>query len=417
MKKLFLLIAVVAVIAACSKHEVIDKNPSDTLNGDLNLKDHFSLTVDLWAGQNILVGSVEFVKTDDEYFEAIYTLTEGWTMSESHLYAGDQDPAFMPVNKPGAPKIGKFPYKETHDPAVTTYTYSIPTADLSKHPMESGFAIAAHCVVDNPDASEETAWAEGNVPFSDKSGWSTYINNFYATAEEMVILYGIQETTSGTLILVHINVTAGVSEVIYTENINVSGTIDAAAYDQLSGNFFFVIGNTLYVNNLNNETGSVVIGELSGNAHVGTFLNGFYYYLDDNPASANYNEIIQVALTYNPDTGWGLTENADFSAAMPVAYDLNITDLAANNGIIYLIGLNNQGNTIDLLAYDVDASAWSYLVPTDLTENAQITFGIDGEMYAIEAGGELSILDPEDGISYPPIGDPPDELDAISELM
>ena len=83
----------------------------------------------------------------------------------------------------------------------------------------------------------------------------------------------------------------------------------------------------------------------------------------------------------------------------------------------YPISDLNQGNTIDLLAYDVDASAWSYLVPTDLTDAAQITFGIDGEMYAIEAGGELSILDPEDGISYPPIGDPPDELDAISELM
>ncbi|MCD4723420.1 MAG: hypothetical protein K8R63_01160 [Bacteroidales bacterium] len=415
MKKFFLLIAVIAVIAACSKHEVLDKNPSDTLNGDQNLKDYFSLTVDLWAGQNILVGSVEFVKTDDEYFEATYTLTGGWTMSESHLYAGDQDPEFMPVNKPGAPKIGKFPYKETHDPAVTTYTYSIPTADLSKHPMESGFAIAAHCVVDNPDASEETAWAEGNVPFSDKSGWSTYINNFYAASEEMIILYGIQETTEGNLILVHINVTAGVSDVIYTENISVSGTVDAAAYDQLTGNFFFVIGNTLYVNNLNNDAGSLIVGTLTGIANGGTFLNGYYYYLDANPASANYNEIIQVALTYDPDTGgWSLIENPNYSVAMPAAYDLNITDLAVHNGTMYLIGVNSQG-TIYMLAYD--GTAWSNLLATDLTYAAQITTGIDGELYVIEAGGELSIIDPESGISYPPIGDPPEELGDIIDLM
>ena len=252
----------------------------------------------------------------------------------------------------------------------------------------------------------------------DKSGWSTYINNFYATAEEMVILYGIQETTLGTLNLVHINVTAGVSELIYTENINVSGTIDAAAYDQLTGNFFFVIGNTLYVNNLNSEAGSLIVGTLTSIAHVGTFLNGFYYYLDADPSSANYNEIIQVALAYDPDTGWSLVENIDYSDAMPVTYNLDITDLAANDGIIYLIGLNDQGGTIDLLAYNnIEISPWSNLLPTDLEYTAQITFGIDGEMYAIEAGGELSILDPEDGISYPPIGDPPDELDAIIDLM
>ena len=414
MKKLFLLFAVVAVIAACSKHEVIDKNPSDTLNGDQNLKDHFSLTVDLYAGQYMLVGSVEFVKTDDEYFEATYTLTGGWTMSESHLYAGDQ--GLMPVNKPGAPKIGLFPFKATHDPAVTTYTYSIPTADLSLHPMEAGFAIAAHCVVNNPEGGDETGWAEGNVPFSDK-GWGAFINDFYTAAEEMIILYGIQQTTDGTLILVHINVTAGLSDVIYTENINVSGIVDAAAYDQLTGNFFFVIGEILYVNNLNNDAGSLVVGTLSGIAHVGTFLNGFYYYLDDDPSSVNYNEIIQVTLTYDPNTGgWSLIENLNYSEAMPAAYDLNITDLAANNGIIYLIGENNLGD-IYLLAYDVNASAWSNLLLTDLTYAAQITFGIDGEMYAIEAGGELNILDPESGISYPPIGDPPDELEAIGELM
>ena len=35
MKKAFLLIAVIAVIVACSKHEVLDKNPSDIWNGDL----------------------------------------------------------------------------------------------------------------------------------------------------------------------------------------------------------------------------------------------------------------------------------------------------------------------------------------------------------------------------------------------
>ena len=414
MKKYLLLIAVIAVIAACSKHEVLDKNPSDTLNGDQNLKDYFALPpVDLWAGQNILVGSVEFVKTDDDYFEAIYTLAGGWTMSESHLYAGDQE--LMPRNTPGAPKIGKFPFKETHDPAVTTYTYSISIADLTKPPMEPGFAIAAHCVVNNPNASEETAWAEGNVPFSDKSGWSTYINDFYAAAVEMTILYGIQETTEGNLILVHINVTSGVSDVIYTENISISGTVDAAAYDQLTGNFFFVIGNTLYVNNLNNDAGSVIVGTLTGIAYGGTFLNGYYYYLDADPNSGNYNEIIEVSLIYDPNTGWSLIENPYYSEAMPVTYDLNITDLAVNNGTMYLIGENNLANTIDMLAYD--GTAWSNLLATDLTFAAQITTGIDDELYVIEAGGELSIIDPETGISYPPIGDPPDELDAIIDLM
>ena len=58
MKKLFLLLIVVAVLAGCSKNEVVEPIKN------VNLKDWVK-TVPLYAGQDILVGSVTFIDTED----------------------------------------------------------------------------------------------------------------------------------------------------------------------------------------------------------------------------------------------------------------------------------------------------------------------------------------------------------------
>ncbi|MCK5337167.1 MAG: hypothetical protein KAJ50_00095, partial [Bacteroidales bacterium] len=315
MRKLFLLLIVVAVFAGCSKDEVVE--PIDSIN----LKDYV-MTAQLYAGQYIHVGSVTFIDTEDGFFHVTYNLINGWTMSESHVYAGPIGD--IPVNKPGAPKIGNFTYQETHDPAVATHTYTFPSVSDND---QDNYALAAHCVVNHPDENEETGWASLGTTFSDK-GWGSYCEDFYFEATHIDNdFYGIEQNDDGTLNLVLIKGGENQGYVILTENVGSNGTIEAAAYDPATGNLFFVIGNTLYVNNMGSEEISVVVGSLSGLPIGGVFLDGNYYYIDGDPLSPNFNEIIQVILTPDGNGGWSLTENTDYSDAIPDSYGLDIIDL------------------------------------------------------------------------------------------
>jgi len=396
MKKLFLLLIVVAVFAGCSKDEVVE--PIDTIN----LKD-WVMTADLFAGQHILVGSVTFIDTEDGFFEVTFNLTDGWTMSESHVYAGPIKD--IPTNKPGAPKIGKFPYKETHNPAVTTYTYSFPSVSVDD---QDNYALAAHCVVNHPDENEETGWASLGKTFSDK-GWGSYCEDFYGEATYIDNhFYGIGQTDAGTLILSLISGGANRGDVILTEAIVANGSVEAAAYDPATGNLFFVIGNTLYVNNMGTEELTVVAGSLSGLPIGGVFLNGNYYYIDGDPNSPNYMEIIEVWVTYDPNNGWSITENPDFSGAIP--YDLDIIDLATDGSIIYFIGINDNGTPNDgdddwVDMFTFIGGVYSTPIATDLSGNAQIAFGADGLLYTIDVNEDgynvLLYVDPGTGDTDP----------------
>ncbi|HEX2684767.1 MAG TPA: hypothetical protein VHL77_12570, partial [Ferruginibacter sp.] len=96
--------------------------------------------VALIAGQTMNAGSVT-VTNDASYIYVTYTTTNGWVLTETHLYVGDC--ALIPVNNPGNPIPGQFPYSGTHA-NLTTYTYQIP---ISAIPAGSCGCIAAHAVV------------------------------------------------------------------------------------------------------------------------------------------------------------------------------------------------------------------------------------------------------------------------------
>jgi len=413
MKKHLRFIVVIAALLAlfgCQKQEA-DNDVADIWNGYESYK-YSSMTVDLMAGQHINVGTVEYVVTDDAYFEATYTITGGWTMSESHLYAGDYDA--MPVNKPGKPKIGHFPFSEDHSPAVTSYTYSIPVADLP--PGNTGFVCAAHCVVNNPNGGNETGWAAGNKTFSDK-GWSMYSDNFYQDALDIVVLYAVVQDENGNLILLHINAGSHEGEIILSEPIATTGQVDAIAYDPLTGDLFFVIEDTLYVINMNSDDPAEIIGTIDGMATGGTFINGNYYYLDVDPNSPNYMEIIEVQLTNDPDNGWSLVINDNYSSPMPFE-DIEISDIASDGQNIYIIGRNDMGtpdnldDTIIMVSFDVPSGTWTGTIPADLGGiggDPQIAVGADGNLYAIDVNqdGEsvLREIDPTSGNQIPNPGD------------
>lgn len=116
------------------------------------------LTVDLLAGKTIVSGSVT-VANDEDNLYVTYSTTDGWLMSQIHLYVGTS--AGLPVNKAGNPTIGQFPYKVSFSPYAASYTFTLP---LSTFPEV--MTVAAHAVVFKTDGSgaivqSETGWGNG----------------------------------------------------------------------------------------------------------------------------------------------------------------------------------------------------------------------------------------------------------------
>ena len=102
-----------------------------------------------------------------------------------------------------------------------------------------------------------------------------------------------------------------------------------------------MLDGNLWVNNLNSENPSVLIGPLPGLAGGGVFIGGNYYYIDVDPNSGSYLEIIEVQIQYDENNGWSLIINDNYSSPLP--YDYEITDLATNGLVIYLAGIDDNG--------------------------------------------------------------------------
>ncbi len=116
--------------------------------------------VSLLAGQTINSGSVT-VTNDANYIYVTYTTTNGWFLTQTHLYVGEC--SLIPVNNPGNPMPGQFPYKTTHTGGTTTYTYQVPIATIG---LGNCGCIAAHAVVVKLNASgqvveQQTGWGNG----------------------------------------------------------------------------------------------------------------------------------------------------------------------------------------------------------------------------------------------------------------
>ncbi len=113
----------------------------------------------LVAGQTINSGTVSVI-SDSNFVYVTYTTTNGWLLTQTHLYVGDC--ALIPVNNPGNPIPGQFPYTGVHA-RVTEVNYAIPRSALG---ALSCVCVAAHAVVVRVDANnnviqQETAWGKG----------------------------------------------------------------------------------------------------------------------------------------------------------------------------------------------------------------------------------------------------------------
>ncbi len=180
MKKIFFTLqffAMVGLLGSCSKTDTgiqeLDSNSAGTTKtitggGDAGREadtppatECTPTVTTLIAGQTMDAGNVT-VSNDANFIYVTYNTANGYVLDQTHLFVGEC--ALIPVNRPGNPIPGQFPYASSHS-NVTSYTYQIPVMAI---PFGSCGCIAAHAVVKKLNAAgsvidQQTAWGSGTV--------------------------------------------------------------------------------------------------------------------------------------------------------------------------------------------------------------------------------------------------------------
>jgi FG-GAP-like repeat len=168
----------------------------------------------LLAGKTIDVGTVTAWHSGQTLYVR-YETKDGWVMDETHLAAAYSLKG-IPQNKNGCPEPGKFSYKKEHEPAVTEYTYSITSFDVTKE-----LYLAAHAEVKKPSEKSETAWANGKQ-FSCKN-WATYFIREAPDIEPPQVTATADPTESVVGQLIMITVTASDNVAVVSKELQVNG--------------------------------------------------------------------------------------------------------------------------------------------------------------------------------------------------
>ncbi|MDO1502323.1 hypothetical protein Q2T40_19485 [Winogradskyella maritima] len=119
-------------------------------------------TVDLVAGQHMVMGTVSVSMTDEDLV-LTYETDADWTIGTTHVSIGDCNEEWVPTTGSGNPKIGKFGHTEPHSADINKVVYLISREVM---PESDLFCFASHAEVIGPDG-EETAWAGNNGDESD----------------------------------------------------------------------------------------------------------------------------------------------------------------------------------------------------------------------------------------------------------
>ena len=194
MKKILmpiLLLAAGVFMYSCKKNDAvksIGETAAQGVPGSIGARDSIGkdgecleTTVNLIAGQSINAGYVSVIN-DGANIYVTYSTSNGYTLKETHLYVGDC--ALIPVNKPGNPTPGQFPYNATHN-NVTTYTVTVP---ISAIPAGTCGCIAAHAVVQKLGATgqvveSQTGWGQGTLINLSGGNWG--MKFAYCSCEEL----------------------------------------------------------------------------------------------------------------------------------------------------------------------------------------------------------------------------------------
>ena len=160
------------VFFSCKKESAVQNQKEEEISPsrvDLPGEGCPAKTVQLTAGQTINAGSVT-VTNDADFIYVTYTSTNGYLLTQTHLYVGNC--STIPVNNPGNPIPGQFPYNSNHA-YLTTFTYQVP---ISAIPQGACGCIAAHAVVVKLNFSgqvveQQTGWGQGTVINPNGTSW------------------------------------------------------------------------------------------------------------------------------------------------------------------------------------------------------------------------------------------------------
>jgi hypothetical protein len=329
--------------------------------------------------QNINIGTVTYGIDNNANFYVTYDCgSSGWLISESHMFAGDKSD--MPLNRPGSPKVGRFPYSADHQPRVSCVTYTVPLTELPPA-EEPGFVVASHCVVHGPGGRTETAWAEGDYTFSDK-GWGWYDIYYYNQADNpFTVFYGTQ-CSADSFSLLMLNVTNMTSDVVFSEYLgNGAGPFGGAAFDPVNKQFFFTDLSTgeLWVTTLQNDAPPFIAGMLEGYPSGGAIGEYGYYYAD----MASHT-IKLVTFSDN----WAI-QSVQVRSNLPPGTAVN--DIALNPSETSLCLACERNGYEVLLIWDISHDTYT-LINTGVPRNSQVIFGSDGFLYVIAGGCSDSTL-------------------------
>ena len=375
MKNILLFIVAALTIVSCQKQTPVQEN-SDTDLGYGAFK-YGEVVTTLYGGKTIDVGTVT-VGIDDEtdYIYVKYETTDGWYIAETHVFVGT-DGSEIPVNKPGNPKIGHFPYSTSHDYGDGTNVVTYPTIP---YVPGQAFVVATHAVVYTLDGQQETAWSWNDeaTRFSGKR-WGWFLNFSYngQAPSETSFLY-ITQYIDGVLYIYQLNLETGGVELISQEEFDagVGGSIEGASWDPESNMFLFVSGNgtEIWGSNFDEDTPVNFIGNLDGIAVDGTFLNNTYYFVDEN------NQI------------WAVVFDADMqilSQTIIGSLDagISVLDMAISPDGQNLYFVTNNNNVAEIWMYNLNDGAVSMLANLGNSQY-QIAFDEDGDLQAIEETAE-----------------------------
>jgi hypothetical protein len=170
--KITLVLVSLLILSSCSpeNEDYISSDSSDLIiqigGGTSPDPTNSSFQTDLMAGQNIYSGIVN-VDVVNGNVVVNYTSESDWEIVETHLYIGDLNQ--LPTTGSGNPKVGQFPYANTHPAGTVNVEYTGPG-------ITSGECVyvAAHAVVVNSVTGQtETAWGAG-IPIGGNSWAMTF---------------------------------------------------------------------------------------------------------------------------------------------------------------------------------------------------------------------------------------------------
>ncbi len=136
--------------------------------GDAEICGDYEIT--LYAGQHMDAGTVTVNNDATNVYVTIET-DNGWTMNAYHIYLGFGP---VPMNRPGAPIPGHFPYSDEVPAGTTSVTVTIPLADFDGA-CEDELVFAVHAELQRQDGrtvQQETGWNDCDNDF--RRGWGSY---------------------------------------------------------------------------------------------------------------------------------------------------------------------------------------------------------------------------------------------------